>query len=138
MVPAARRGFLLPEGEPWDFDAEHVAVGQSWNGLIEIKLEEPKQELPLWKAWLPYLLIAVLLVISRLPVLGVGDLLKSISIPRDAGNHGERVWINRRHLAGSIAVSSRIDLHCRLRIDGCFASDEWRGDRAGRETIEHG
>jgi lactate permease len=82
VVPAARRGFLLPAGESWDFE-EPSQWDQSWNGLIEIKLEEPKQKLELWKAWLPYLMIAVLLVISRLPALGVGDALKSIAIPSD-------------------------------------------------------
>lgn len=82
VVPAARRGFLLPKGEPWDFD-QPSQWEPSWNGMIEIKLEEPKRDLPLWKAWLPYLLIAVLLVASRLPALGIGDWLKSVSIPAD-------------------------------------------------------
>jgi lactate permease len=82
VVPAARRGFLLPKNDVWDFE-DSSQWDASWNGVIDIHLEEPKGNLPLWKAWLPYLLIAVLLVISRLPVLGVGELLKSVSIPSD-------------------------------------------------------
>ena len=35
--------------------------------------------MPLWRAWLPYVLIAVLLVISRLPGLGMGALLRRVS-----------------------------------------------------------
>ncbi len=83
VVPAARRGFLLPKGEVWDF-APASQWDESWKGSAEIRLEEPTRDLPMWKAWLPYLSIAVLLVASRLPVLGVGDLLKSVSIPPDA------------------------------------------------------
>jgi lactate permease len=39
--------------------------------------------MPLWIAWMPYLLIAALLVASRLPFLGFGSLLKSWTIPGD-------------------------------------------------------
>lgn len=83
VVPAAKRGFLLPKGEPWDF-ADSSEWDPSWNGLTKIELEEPKQDLPLWLAWTPYLLIAVLLVITRLPALRIGDWLKSVTIPSDA------------------------------------------------------
>ncbi len=83
VVPAARRGFLLPSGDAWDFEPRE-SWDSEWNGITEIELEEPIRELPLWKAWLPYLLIAVLLVLTRLPKLGIGNWLKSITIPLDA------------------------------------------------------
>jgi len=83
VVPAAKRRFLFPSGEPWDFE-DPSEWDDSWNGSIRITLEESKRELPLLSAWLPYLLIATLLVISRLPALGVGVLLKSFTIPYSA------------------------------------------------------
>jgi lactate permease len=83
VIPAARRRFLLPRDEVWDFE-ESSQWDESWNGVTEIRLEEADGKLTLLKAWLPYLLIAVLLVITRLPVLGVGDLLKSAAIPPNA------------------------------------------------------
>lgn len=82
VVPAARRGFLLPAAAAWDF-AEPAEWDESWNGLIAVNLEEPTENLGLVRAWLPYLMIAVLLVVSRLPVLGIGELLKSVSLPPD-------------------------------------------------------
>lgn len=82
VVPAAKNNFLLPKDETWDFEPKSKQ-NESWNGKIEIKLEEPTSNLPLWKAWLPYMMIAGLLVISRLPALGIGDLLKSVAIPAD-------------------------------------------------------
>jgi lactate permease len=80
VVPAAKAGWLLPKGEPWDF-ADASQWDESWNGLTKIELEEPKQKLPLWLAWTPYLLIAVLLVVTRLPALGLGDWMKSFTVP---------------------------------------------------------
>ncbi len=52
VTPAARRGFLLPK-EPWDFGATNAESSFS-------------ARLTLRRAWLPYLLVAGLLVITRL------------------------------------------------------------------------
>lgn len=83
VVPAARRRFLFPAGAPWDFE-EPSTWDESWNGSTRMVLEEPKGSLSPLLAWFPYLLIAALLVISRLPQLGVGTLLKTFSIPGNA------------------------------------------------------
>ena len=80
VIPAAKAGFLVPKGDPWDF-AESAEWDESWNGSTKIKLEERKQKLSLWLAWTPYLLIAVLLVTTRLPVFGIGAWLKSFKLP---------------------------------------------------------
>ncbi len=81
VVPAAKRKFLLSD-EVWDFEPTE-SWDASWNGAIDIKLEEPTRKIPLWLAWLPYLLIAGLLVASRLPSLGIGAMLKSVAFPTD-------------------------------------------------------
>lgn len=82
VVPAAKRGFLLPEEEPWEFD-DPSEWNESWNGLAKVELEEPKHLLPLWLAWTPYVLIGLLLVATRLPSLGLVDWLKSMTLPMD-------------------------------------------------------
>ncbi len=79
VVPAAKIGFLLPS-ESWDFP-ERSQWDPGWVGATEITLEQPTRDLPLWKAWLPYLLIAILLVASRLPWVGLGEVLKSVTVP---------------------------------------------------------
>lgn len=64
MVPAAKKGFLLPK-ESWDFEAQENWPA-AWLGSLSIKkpvAEERKISLPL--AWTPYILVAVILVISR-------------------------------------------------------------------------
>ncbi|MBT9476823.1 L-lactate permease [Polaromonas sp.] len=65
VVPAAKAGFLLPKTS-WDFaDARDWPV--QWMGSIEIKLDELTAKAPMsvGLAWLPYLLLAGLLVLSR-------------------------------------------------------------------------
>lgn len=83
VVPAAKRGFLLPQGKPWDFEARSQ-WDAAWNGTGSTDLTDPPPVLSLWKAWFPYLVIAILLVATRLPVLQLGPLLKEISIPWDS------------------------------------------------------
>ncbi|MGY6565144.1 MAG: L-lactate permease [Halomonadaceae bacterium] len=65
VVPAARRGFLIPK-DTWDFP-ERSSWPDNWIGKIEIKIDEIAGKTPLstWMGWLPYVLLAVLLVISR-------------------------------------------------------------------------
>ncbi|MBE0505814.1 MAG: L-lactate permease [Marinospirillum sp.] len=65
VVPAAKAGFLLPK-EQWDF-ADAKDWPSEWMGNIEIKLENLAGKVPMKGvlAWLPYLLLAVILVVSR-------------------------------------------------------------------------
>lgn len=65
VVPAARRGFLMPT-ENWDFpDSEQWP--DHWIGKLSIKAEEVVGEtrISTFMGWLPYILLAVLLVLSR-------------------------------------------------------------------------
>jgi lactate permease len=64
VVPAAKAGFLLPK-KTWDFaDAKDWPV--QWMGSVEIKLDAlTAKPMSVGLAWLPYLLLAGLLVLSR-------------------------------------------------------------------------
>jgi lactate permease len=64
VVPAAKAGFLLPK-TTWDFPAEEEWP-KGWFGTIKPKAptaDERKISLPM--AWFPYLLVAAILVASR-------------------------------------------------------------------------
>lgn len=65
VVPAAKMGFLLPK-KSWDF-ADAKDWPAHWLGSIEIKLDEFTSKAPMsvGLAWLPYLLLAIALVTSR-------------------------------------------------------------------------
>lgn len=72
---AARRGFLVPK-TPWDFPDKADWPGE-WSGMLKIDLAQHGETMPLWRAWMPYLLVAALLVLTRLPQLPLGSWLKA-------------------------------------------------------------
>jgi lactate permease len=65
VVPAAKAGFLVPK-TVWDF-ADAREWPASWIGDIEIKLDSLTARAPMsiFVAWLPYVLLGGLLVLSR-------------------------------------------------------------------------
>ena len=83
VVPVAKKSWLLPKGEPWDFpprsDWEREWVGSLEMGADESKREQTHQISP-FTAWLPYLLVALLLVLTRLDALPFAAWLKAIEI----------------------------------------------------------
>ncbi len=66
VVPAARSGFLVPQ-QQWNFSAAKDWPAE-WMGSIEIRLENLIAHSPvsIGLAWLPYVLLAVILVLSRI------------------------------------------------------------------------
>ena len=77
---AARRGFLIPK-DTWDFPASDQWPSE-WVSGLEVGSEEIGEhpDMSAAKAWVPYLLLAILLVLSRLPWLPLGEALRSVSI----------------------------------------------------------
>ncbi|NIB42332.1 L-lactate permease [Pseudomaricurvus alkylphenolicus] len=64
VVLAAKKGFLVPKST-WDFDDEKNWPAE-WLGAIKIDATDTKSKpIGMFLAWLPYLLLAVLLVASR-------------------------------------------------------------------------
>jgi lactate permease len=77
VVTAARAGFLMPrDDEIWDFEPREN-WDSHWIGTIEIK-EKPIEggSMNLAKAWSPYILVAVLLVLTRMPDLLFNTMLR--------------------------------------------------------------
>ena len=74
VVFAAKRGFLMPPKEEiWDFE-EKSKWDPSWTGKIEIRdVAHKSGNMSMVRAWSPYILVGVFLVLSRvkeLPFLG--------------------------------------------------------------------
>jgi lactate permease len=82
VASAARRGFLIPAGEPWQFP-EKEDWSADWQPAVEASPNSTNTvsdgansaqdgpPLSLFRSWLPYLMLAVLLVAFRLPQLPV-------------------------------------------------------------------
>ncbi len=80
VVGAAKFGFLMPN-KIWDFPPRE-SWPKLWLGTLDVKPDlKPKQDsMSLVTAWIPYLLVAALLVLSRLPQLPFRSFLTGIEI----------------------------------------------------------
>ncbi|CAM3378026.1 L-lactate permease [Aeromicrobium ponti] len=79
VVPAAKKGLFIPE-KSWDFD-EKGTWDPSWTGSLQVdESEKPKKQVSFMAAWLPYLLVAILLVLTRLKYLPFSAWLQALVI----------------------------------------------------------
>ena len=91
VVTAAKRGLFMPKGEPWDFP-DRSEWEKDWQGTIAPgggeDGDEPEKPMSLLRAWMPYVLVAAILVLTRLPQLplfnelfGVASLKAALTAP---------------------------------------------------------
>jgi len=71
-VIAAKNKFLVPK-ESWDF-GEMSKWNKDWLSTSKVTYQNDSK-MSLLKAWVPYILIAVILVITRIPEIGIKDIL---------------------------------------------------------------
>lgn len=64
MIFITKKKIFLPK-EQWDFPSKEQ-WDKEWLGSLKFKIEKEKKNLSLFKAWLPYVLVAILLLITRL------------------------------------------------------------------------
>lgn len=101
---AAKKGFLIPE-KTWDF-ADCKDWPSEWLGTLEMKLENiAAQPMSGFKAWLPYLLMGLILVISR-TVEPVRQFFVSIGVSFSdiLGEAGVSAGVQPLYLPGGILV----------------------------------
>lgn len=81
VVSAVKAGLFIPNKEDeWDFPNK-ADWEPEWTGSVEIKnYTGSNKNMSMLSAWVPYLLIAILLIITRIPELGVKGLLQSVSL----------------------------------------------------------
>ena len=106
VTSAARFGFLVPK-KHWDF-AEPKDWPSDWMGSVEMKLDQlPRhQQIGMLRAWLPYVLVGALLVLSRV-VPEFGDALKAVvlNFPNLLGEKGVSANFQPLYLPGGILVA---------------------------------
>ena len=68
VTTGARKGFLMPRDEQhWEFDKKEN-WDSSWTGKIDISENDNGKTMGLLKAWVPYLLVVLFLILTRLVV----------------------------------------------------------------------
>lgn len=80
MTQLARNKILIPS-DSWSFPNENQWP-KSWMGSLSVNVQAnaSAQKMTLLRAWFPYLLVAVVLVLTRLPQLPIKGLLTSFSL----------------------------------------------------------
>ncbi|MCA9031352.1 MAG: L-lactate permease, partial [Planctomycetaceae bacterium] len=105
VVTAARNGWFMPKGEPWDF-APESEWPEDWKATTAVhspdKLETHANPPSLAMAWLPYVMVAALFVITRLSVLPIGGWLKQVDLVKstDFMGAGLKVHFQPLYLPG--------------------------------------
>ncbi|PJG57592.1 L-lactate permease [Aeromonas cavernicola] len=104
VVMAARHGFLVPT-DHWDFAPEQ-SWPAAWLGSIKLDLNTGAQRpMSLVLAWLPYVLLALLLVASRVsPTLKASLLSVNIAFDDLLGESGVSAAIEPLYLPGGLLV----------------------------------
>ncbi|MEX2548596.1 MAG: L-lactate permease, partial [Nitriliruptoraceae bacterium] len=77
VVTAARKGFLQPK-QSWDF-GPRATWGVDWMGTLEPDDATPRQTISSARAWAPYGVLAAVLVLTRIPELGIQSALQSVN-----------------------------------------------------------
>lgn len=81
VVTAAKFGFLMPRPDAiWDFESKEK-WDPEWLGMEFDSSSDKKQKMSLFTAWIPYLLVALLLIMTRLPQLPFEKILRGVAIP---------------------------------------------------------
>jgi len=128
VVPVAKRGWLLPKGEPWNFPprAEWEA---GWMGGVEIDLKSGQAggsaKIGAFAAWLPYLLVAALLVLTRLSV-PLATWLKDVEL-KWSGIFGTAIDASLQplYLPGTVFIVVSLIAVVLHRMNGVGVSAAW-------------
>lgn len=77
VVTATKNGFLQPK-TIWDF-ANRTKWDSSWTGAVEVQENavSDEKEISAFNAWLPYILVSLILVVTRIPYFGLKGILTS-------------------------------------------------------------
>ncbi|UXI00142.1 L-lactate permease [Photobacterium sp. TY1-4] len=104
VVTAAKKGFLVPKSQ-WDFESEEKWP-QEWLGSLKMDIKETQgKPMSLALAWAPYVLLAVILVASRVSADFKGFLVSiSLSFSNILGESGISAAIQPLYLPGGILV----------------------------------
>ncbi|WP_339081612.1 L-lactate permease [Pseudomonas sp. TMP9] len=127
VTSAARMGFLLPK-TTWDF-APADKWPAEWLGTVEMKLDQlTAKPMSALRAWLPYVLVGVLLVISRIfPEVSAALKAVMLNFPDLLGEAGVSANFQPLYLPGGILVAVVIAtffLHgMKLRELGCAVKE---------------
>jgi len=82
VTTGARKGFFMPrDDQHWEFD-KRENWDKSWTGKIDISENDNGKTMGLLRAWIPYLLVVLLLILTRLVVPLKERMLWEVTLPK--------------------------------------------------------
>ena len=78
LIPATQAGFLVPK-KSWDFPKKE-SWEKNWMGSISMETSSGSGKISIFRAWSPYVIIGLLLVITRVRTLPFVGWVKSVAI----------------------------------------------------------
>ena len=135
VVTAARRGFLVPKPEEaWDF-GDKANWPAEWTGSIEIKDDTGNgAPMSLARAWVPYVIVALLLLTSRDPFVFLRPVLDpfqqflqsfSLTWPQILGTGIDMNAVQPLYLPGGLFIATSLITFLIHRIPGPAYKQAW-------------
>jgi lactate permease len=125
VIPATRAGWFVPR-RPWDF-APRDQWDASWMGVIRPDASLRSHEMPTALAWTPYVVVAVLLLLTRLPWLGIGPVLARFDVgPANILNSGIGQPILALHSPGFLFIVTCLVTYGLHRMSAAQIRQSWR------------
>lgn len=134
VVSAARTGFLQPK-ENWDF-APRDRWEPLWMGDLEPDDAKPRQTIGTARAWSPYVVLAVVLVLTRIPELGIQSVLQSVNPTWNdiLGYAGVSAGMQFLYLPGSMFLIAVVASYFIHGMSGAEIRSSWA--TAGRQIVK--
>ncbi len=134
VVFAARRGWMMPPSEEvWDFPRQEQWP-REWSGSLSLVPDPDFAAMSQVKAWTPYLLVALLLVATRLPQWPLGAWLKATSLDIvDLFGAGIAVSVQPLYLPSTVFILVALFAAWWHGLSAAGIQRAWT--RAGRTTL---
>ncbi|MBP3041085.1 L-lactate permease [Bacillaceae bacterium Marseille-Q3522] len=134
VVFAAKKGFLIPKDAAWDF-AEKSTWNPEWNGKIEIAdFTHKSGSMGIIRAWIPYVLVGLLLVLTRIKTLPLIEWLQAWTVKfENIFSSGISASFQPLFLPGTIFIAVSIITFFIHQMNGSAYSKAWL--QSGKTTI---
>ncbi|MFO7961269.1 MAG: L-lactate permease [Actinomycetota bacterium] len=133
VITATRKGFLQPK-EPWDFPPRESWL-DNWMGDLTPDDTAPRQVISTARAWAPYGVLAAILVITRIPELGIQSALQSVNPTwSDIFGQGLSAGFQFLYLPGFVFLVAVVFSYPLHRMKGSEIALAWR--TAGKQIVK--
>ena len=125
VIAAAKKGFLTPK-TTWNFPNKKDWK-TDWHATTELTNSQGNNSMSILKAWTPYLIIALILIATRLPALGLKPVVQSwiLQIPNILGVRGVTYDLLWAWLPGTIFIIVSFLTIALHKMSGKQVKDSW-------------